>query len=200
MWKIAKRESRWESQIDGKHYEFVYRQKWFSKNMLTVNGTPITRTTEFTREIVDFFRANNEDKIDAEFMLDGKKARVVVQFDRLGRGTPDVIVNNISTRNGVPLEPCVPRPPWGWIFCFLHMLMFSFNEGLLSAFLVASGTGLCIYISKTSWATENKVLLCIAITAVSWVLLFRFADSFPFSTLLQYTEQNIYPHPKGAHP
>ena len=143
--------TEWESNVNGKNYKFVY-QKIKGGHELEVNGAKQVIKAGGKSVILGF---------DEEFDLDGKPARLVLE-DK----APDVAVDGILIRSG---KEYVSTPSWVMIFsiaCFVLL----FVGGVIGAVIGVLGSMACIAIAKKPMPTLTKMILCVVVTVITWVL------------------------------
>ncbi|MCL2253177.1 MAG: hypothetical protein FWC09_01910 [Lachnospiraceae bacterium] len=145
----------WQSVINEQNYEFSY-QKVKGKNILTVNGTPNTIKVGFLSSLLG---------LDEKFDFDGKEARIVMV-----KGQPDIVINDTYLKSG---KPYIARPAWAIVFAILCFAIPVVSlGGAIPIVLGFAGAALCVTVSKSSLSMAVRLILCILITVVAWVLWF----------------------------
>jgi len=150
-----KKPTEWSSEIDGKSYAFSH-QIIKGKHTLAVNGVSNTIKAGFVSSVIGF---------DEKFDLEGKEARLVMV-----KNEPDIVVDDVFLRSG---KNYVQRPAWAMVFIVACILIPIISlGGALPIVLGFGGAGACVAVSKTSLTNIVRIILCIAITILAWVLWF----------------------------
>ena len=150
---MAKKITEWESSIDGKDYKFAY-QKVKGRHILEFNGEKVTLKGGAKSFFLGF---------DEPFNLDGKEARLVINSKK-----PDIVVDGVLLQSG---ETYVPAPVWSVVFIILCGLLPIISlGGLIPAVLGIGGATICGAVAKASMPGFLRVLICLLITLVVWII------------------------------
>ena len=148
---MSKEQTKWESDIEGKPYSFLY-EKEKGHHVITVNEQLTKIKPSFKSMILGF---------DEPFAFDGFKARLVVK----GK-LPDVAVNGILLQSQKPYV----MTPW-WVMLFgLPLLALLVAGGAIGGGLGAIGFMICVAISKRKLPSIVKIILCIVVVALFWLI------------------------------
>ena len=148
----------WESSVDGKNYKFAY-QKVKGGHELEVNGARQAIKGSFRSLVLGF---------DEEINLDGKPARLVLENQE-----PDVAVGGIYLRSG---KEYVRAPVWVLVFAIACLALVVVG-GLIGGIFGVLGSMACVAVAKRPMPTLVKMLICLGISIVAWVIVLLIAGA-----------------------
>jgi len=147
--------TQWESKIDGKSYAFSH-EKVKGRHILTANGLQTEIKGGFISALLGF---------DEKFTFEGREARLVIEKNK-----PDVIIDGVYLQSG---KNYIKRPAWVLVFAIICILIPIVSLGGALPFVIGFlGATLCVSVSKSSLPTAARVILCLVITVIAWLLWF----------------------------
>ncbi len=94
----------------------------------------------------------------------------------------DLFVDGKSISTGKPYAPLAPLPPWVWLFIIANGAIPALTiGGAIPAVIGIGGAAICISQSRnTARSVRNRVLVCVGVTLLAWVLFLAFATGLAY--------------------
>lgn len=154
----------WTFELDDRAHTLELEQTGLAaRKKLYLDGEPLPTKTGSKS---GFFSEN-----DLLFNIAAHSGRIVHHFDWRS-SEYELFLDDRSLDTGKPYLSAPPIPPWAWVFAGLCALIPLLSlGGLFPLFFGLGGAAGCIAIARdTRRKTLTRVLLCLAMTVLSWFL------------------------------
>jgi len=143
---------KWESNIDGNHYDFLCEQEKAFTYKITANGEEHTVKGGFLSMMFGF---------DEPVVIDDKEMRLMATKSGM-----DIAYNDSFLISG---KKYVPRPFWVWIFAVVNISLV-FLAGFLGGAIGFFASALCLSVSRTDFPALMRIGVCTFMTILAWAI------------------------------
>jgi hypothetical protein len=157
----------WSFQLeDGTHTIDLEHGYWSGKRKIRLDGKLLQESSKVQHFLFDTGS-------ETPFQINGHSGNVLVRTNGI-TFSYDVILDGRSLGTGQQVKPSTPRPGWSWLFIIAcGVIPIVSLGGVIPVIIGIGGAFGCARISRNaSFSITQKVIFCIGVTILCWVLFF----------------------------